>query len=298
MRARWADYVPSSLPEGAPERSPCDPIWFTALGLEPPRLLSKAEVVALTPGAAPEVLAGAALGMEICSEQSELFLQAARMDPRDPVLAGLLCSFLVLLETKWVPEGDLTAAEFRIQLVDRLLTRDQDNGHADLLRAYQYASAGFLAQARRCLVRASRCARLDFPERLLWRSVAAAAERAGWAPGKARELALGKGYGTTLLMRLKTRLLERPGLSPTVRQAFDSLGQRLERSPLIIDQMLGARFRGSRPARARPTGKLLEWLHTIDSRSVSDERWARYFEQLFTESEQAAIRALRRDLSY
>ncbi len=280
IRERWKDIRPPSPSSRAPERS-------AVLLDELPPTLSREEVAVLAQSVTPRVLAAAALAMEISGEQSEWLVEAAKRAPCDPLVLGVLAGFLVLTETGWVPPGwgwgeDSDKARVRVELVDRLRRCDRGNGYADLLRAYQYAAAGFVGQARKCLTRATTAPRLDFPERLLYSSITEAATRVGWPPGRARQLALGKGSSTSLLVRLKQN----------VPLDLQPLGRRLARFPLI---MLGRSFTQSR--RDRKTGALVEWVRSLDPRAVPDERWALYYDQVFSESEQAAIRSLQAELS-
>ena len=233
--------------------------------------------------------------------QSRLsLLQEARQgSDAEIVLAALACQRVARIE----PRLDLVELW---GLLDLLGHRNPANGAPHVLRGRVYLHIGLLEEAWRSFRRAARLSAWETWDAHIRQLNVTTAEAIGWPPLEARSLALGTGPFCNAALMLMVDLKKLPLLPPSVLRALHNLALRQHRGGLAVERMVAAGLerwtRSLLPALARTpdegaaylarAGPALEWLQQLDAHQISPQRWIAYHDQVYGESELAAIRAL------
>lgn len=246
----------------------------------------------------PELLAAAAFQSP---SRTALLQEARRESDSELVLAALACEHL---SKSWENPVEHWG------LLDQLERLNPANGNPHVLRARLYLSMGLFKESWQALRRAARLPVWDSWDAKLRQSACQAAEAIGWPALESRLLVLGTGPFCRALHRLQMELRRLSPAPPSVLRALHQIALRQHRSGLAAERMMATALekwtRSLLPSLAKTPehdatfslliGPALEWLRALDAQSVSRERWVAYFDQVYADSELAAIQGLRADI--
>ena len=183
---------------------------------------------------------------------------------------------------------------------------DPDNGVVDLLRAYRHVQLGHLEGAEECVRQAAARPRCDLYRREMALSTQALGACFGDTPRQARMRALGTGASGWVLFRCLPSMLSEKTQRGVLRSLIHIAQSTVRESPLMVDQNFGL-YLWQQVSRYLPDqrpevqawrdriGPAQAWIQRVEGDQLSDSAWVAYLDQVFAESELAAIEQLQRE---
>ncbi len=271
------------------------------------------ELDAIQRSSEPPHLVGAGLQDATC-RGLELLWWAAKDEPGNPVaLAGL--AYVCLGTSPWREFFEKKTPEFEgvEAVIERLKKADPENSLPYYLEACLRAQEGDAASAAPAMATAAEKNVLETYRLHMCRRVIAAAESLGYSKFAARLHGLSAFAGVGLFNGLCKAMLERPEASEEDARACLLLGERHEgQSKLMIDALVALSIQ-KQALEKLPENEAAGELERIEKRvaefreahrmmtslrkdkSITEERWVRYFDEMFSISEYEAIVALARE---
>ena len=169
---------------------------------------------------------------------------------------------------------------------------------------------GLMAEAWRCFRRAARSPLWENWDQQIRRINLATAEAIGWPALEARRLVLGAAPFDNFTRMLLLDLRKLPSPPPSALRAVHEIAMRQHRGGLAAQRITASGLekwaRTLLPALAKTPDlgaayaaeclPALEWLRELDASTISKERWVAYFDQVYRDSELAAIRDLQAEV--